>query len=137
MTTIKDLEEKIAKTDSNIDKILGLLESRPTAPAVAPTKEEKAIAEAAPNKYTTNPEWEKVAEEILGDYLDHTEVEHEKTGGIKFTVVVKIEKSNAGQEYLSITKVDRRTKEVGALGLDGVTEWCKLIRQNLKKSESK
>lgn len=123
-------KEEFKVVEGAVNKILDLLEKKADVPE---TKEEKAVNQAVPNKFTANPEWEAVASEILGDYLDHTEVEHEKTGGIKFTVVIKNEYSNASKEYLDTVKVDRRTKEVGALGLDGVTEWCKLIKANLSR----
>lgn len=102
-----------------------------TVPAVAP-EQERAIAKAGPNAYITDEDWDLIAQEILGDAVDHTEVER-KGGGIKFTVVIRKEKSNASPEYLERHKVDRRTREVGAEGTEGVSAWCKLIKQNLAR----
>jgi len=115
--------EEFKKLEKSLGKILDVLEEKMTKKEdKAETEQDKKVIAAAPNKYTSNPEWEGVAAEILGEYLDHTEVEHEKTGGIKFTVVIKKEMSNASEEYLRQHGVDRRTKEVGALGMDGVVE---------------
>ena len=99
------------------------------APAAAPIPE--AVAKAKPDAYTVNDEWDEEARKIIGDAVDHTEVKHERNGGVKFTVVIKNEMSNAPEAYLSYVKTDRRTKEVGAEGIGGVIEWCKLIKQNL------
>ena len=30
-------------------------------------------------------------------------------------------------------KVDRRSKEIGNEGIEGVEQWCKLVAQNLKR----
>lgn len=97
------------------------------------TAEEKKVNEAGPDRVQTNPEWEKAAKEILGDFLDHTEVNYEKSGGIMFTIVVARDKSNAGEQYLGMTGSDRRTKEVSATGMEGVNEWCKLVKSNLQR----
>lgn len=115
-----------------LDKLEGLEKQKVTAPE---TPEEKEVKAAGPNRVDTNPEWEDEARRILGDYLDHTEVQHEKSGGIKFTIVIKNEKSNAGAAYLDLVHTDRRTKEVASEGMNGVTLWCRLVRQNLKRTE--
>ena len=116
---------------ARIDKI-----APPAAvPAVADakTQEEAKIANASPNKYTVNEEWDEEARKIIGEAVDHTEVVHERNGGIKFTVVIKKEMSNAPESYLQYVKIDRRTKEVGSEGISGVMDWCKLIKQNLSR----
>lgn len=124
------LEDALAKIADAVIEI----KNRPVA-AVAETKEEKEVKAAGPNRVDTNPIWDGVAREVLGDYLDHTEVEYGKSGAVNFTIVIKKDKSNAQEAYLSLTKTDRRTKEVSAEGMEGVTSWCKLVRQNLKRTE--
>lgn len=99
----------------------------------AEVSREKDIVAAAPNKYTVNPEWEEIAGEIVGEALDHTEIEYAKGGGMKFTIVVKTEMSNASPDYLERNKVDRRTREIGAEGEAGVKNWCQLVASNLKR----
>lgn len=100
---------------------------------VATTKqEEKNIALARGDAFQVNDEWDAAAREIIGsEYIDHTEVKHQRSGGIQFTVVIKRDKSNMPQFYLDQVKCDRRTRDVTEKGFDGVVEWCKLIRQNL------
>lgn len=105
----------------------------PIEPADISTVSVAASTRARPNNISTNPEWEEVAREILGPALDHTEVEHEKSGGIKFTVVIKKEYSNADAEYLRLVKVDRRTKEISQEGMAGAEEWCRQIKANLTR----
>lgn len=132
-------EELDTKLDKFGDKVLALVESiekKIENSVVKPevSVAEKAIEKAGPNKFTTNEVWDEEAKKIIGEeYVDHTEVYHEATGGIKFTVVIKTEKSNAGQMYLEQVKTDRRTKEVGSEGLAGVQNWCTLIKQNLAR----
>lgn len=108
-----------------------------SAPAVAASpaevQKEKEIVAAGPNKYTVNPEWEEIAREIIGEALDHTEIEYAKGGGMKFTIVIKTEMSNAAQDYLDRNKVDRRTREIGADGESGVKIWCQQVANNLRR----
>lgn len=126
-----------SKLDKFLDSILGAVDKRfeavSSAPgaAVAQIKEKEAVAKAGPNKYIVNDEWEEDARSILGDALDHTEVVHERNGGIKYTVIITKKFSNAPQQYLDLVGTDRRTKEVGAGGFGAVQEWNKLIKQNL------
>lgn len=122
--------------ESAIGAILSAVEQlKEKTPVLPETEEEKKVTAAGPNKVSTNDEWDATAREILGEYVDHTEVAHERSGGVKFTVVIKEEKSNAPKDYLERVRSDRRTREVGASGMDGVIEWCKQIRQNLKRTE--
>lgn len=113
------------------EEVAASVPSKAVTPAEA--AEEKAITAAAPNKYTVNPEWEEMAREIIGPALDHTEIEYAKGGGMKFTIVVKNELSNASQDYLERNKVDRRTREIGAEGEAGVKTWCQQVAGNLKR----
>ncbi|MDE2233748.1 MAG: hypothetical protein KGJ90_06635 [Patescibacteria group bacterium] len=107
----------------------------PVAASAVMSEADKDIAAAGPNHLETNPTWDGLAKEIVGDYVDHTEVSHDKQGGIYFTIVIKKEKSNAKADYIAMYKSDRRTKEVGTTGLNGVEEWCKQVRANLKRTE--
>src|SRR4051812_25090592 len=74
----------------------------------AQAAEEREVAKAAPNKYTINPEWDEMAKEIIGEAVDHTEIQYVKGGGMLFTVVIKPEFSNAPLDYLNHYKSDRR-----------------------------
>lgn len=129
--------ERFAKLEDSLSAIAdAVIELKNRKADVPETKEEKEVKMAGPNPIETNSIWDAKAHEILGDFLDHTEVEHEASGGVRFTVVVKLDKSNARKDYLERTKTDRRTKEVSADGLNGVTAWCTLVKQNLKRTET-
>lgn len=134
--------------EGGVNRILDLLEAQAKAPAAieksADTAKEPAdiasvsqaaSAKAKPNHVTVNPEWDEIAREILGAALDHTEVEHERSGGIKFTLVLKLSHSNADTQYLEIVKTDRRTKEVSQEGVAGVEEWCRTVKANLARTQ--
>lgn len=126
-------KKEFDELNNSVNRLVDLFEknSGVTKP-VADPKVEKEIEEAGPNKYSTDDEWDAIAMEIIGEAVDHTEVER-KGGGVKFTVVIKKELSNAAPEYLERMKVDRRTREVGADGTEGVTQYCKLIKANLAR----
>lgn len=134
------LEEEVRVLNSGITDLVELIkQGKLTQPAPNPAAAaiEKEVDKAAPNKYTVNPEWEAIAKEIIGDdYVDHTEIEYLKGGGMKFTVVIKLEKSNAQRDYLERHKVDRRGREVGSEGEAGVKEWCERIRANLARPKT-
>lgn len=120
-------------------KLLDAIEARLDKAATQPTvvaseaKQKEEAAKAGPNKFVVNEEWEEDARKTLGDLLDHTEVVYEKNGGIKYTIVVNIDKSNAPEQYRNLVKTDRRTKEVDAGGFGAVQEWNKLVKQNLTR----
>lgn len=123
-----------------VNELVGLVKQvletpRGAAPAATPeeSQREKDITKAGPTKYTVNPEWEDIAREIVGEALDHTEVQYIKGGGMLFTLVIKNEFSNAPADYLERYKSDRRSKEVGAEGEAGVRLWCEQVRNNLKR----
>lgn len=102
--------------------------------SVPETPLDKEIKKAGPKEpEPVNSEWKDIAQEIIGEALDHVEVNHLRNGGLLFTVVIKKEFSNAPDNYLSEHKEDRRTKEIGAEGIGGVENWCKLIKQNLAR----
>lgn len=139
------LVKESGETNGAVSRILDLLEAQAknpgvaAAPAVAETPDVAAVpptqsAKATPNRVSVNPEWDEIARDILGPALDHTEVEHEKSGGIKFTIVVAEAYSNADQSYLERMKVDRRTKEVSQDGVGGVEEWCRQVKANLART---
>lgn len=125
----------------NVSDLIGLLkqdrEDRATkeanTPVIPETPMEKEVRKAAPDENPVNPAWVEKAEEILGEYLDHCEVFFPKRGGTIFTVIIKHEKSNAPTEYLERMAVDRRSREIGNEGIEGVEQWCKLVASNLKR----
>lgn len=112
-----------------------------TAPAAAisatETPVEREVRKAAPDVNPVNPAWEEKAREIVGDALDHCEVLYPKQGGVIFTLVIKQEFSNAPTEYLERHKVDRRSREIGNEGIEGVEQWCKLVKSNLNRPSNK
>lgn len=135
-----DLGEFVSKEEFNskfdslqgaMGKMLDMMEKTST-PGNPAQVEAKAVEEA---KYDTqaaiNPSWEAAAREALGVKLDHCEVNYPKEGGLQFTIVIKKEHSNAPKDYLERYKSDRRTKEVGKTGYEGVVEWIKRVNQNL------
>lgn len=146
-------EERFAALEGGVNRLLDLMEKQatpatPAAPAagssVSPatavvepneTPAEKSVRKAGANEIPMNPEWEEMAREIIGEAVDHCEIAYVKNGGVLFTVVIKDEFSNAGVDYLERYKVDRRTKEVGSEGIEGVEAWCKLIKSNLAKGK--
>ena len=137
-------QEKFDALSDSVGQLVGLVKqsleksneaAEKVAASIPETQLEKDIKKAGPKHITpVNPEWEEKAREIIGaDVVDHCEMEHLRSGGIMFTVVIKKEKSNASESYLQMHKEDRRTREVGAEGIAGVENWCKLIAQNLKR----
>lgn len=132
------------ETTSNMSTIIGMLKDQAAKPTeVVPVSSEtvseveKEIKKADHNAIPVNPEWDQAARDIIGhDVVDHCEMNHLKSGGILFTVVIKNEKSNAPKDYLERYKVDRRTKEIGNEGFGGVELWCKLISQNLARQNA-
>lgn len=124
--------------NEGFNRIADLLEKKPEATvAVLPTKAvveshaEKEVTKATANAVVVPPEWKEKADEILGEYIDHCELFYPRRGGQIFTVVIKKEKSNAPADYLKFYKEDRRSKDIGNEGIEGVEMWCKLIKQNL------
>lgn len=127
------VERAMPKTAKEIpDELMEAKMSSPEQTAV-----EKAIAKAKANRVSLNEDWDAAAREIIGsDWIDHTEQENTKNGGIQFTVVIKTEKSNMPQSYLDVMKCDRRTKDVTSEGTEGVIAWCRMIKQNLARGKS-
>ena len=112
---------ELNELSQNVGELVNLIKSGAlSAPAVAP-----AVA---------TPETpEEKAQEILGEALERCEVQYLRRGGTVFTVVIKNEHSNASVEYLERMKVDRRSREIGNEGIEGVEIWCKLVAQNLRR----
>lgn len=134
----KALTDTVNTLASGMSDMLDLIKSGALSKppqTVAEILTEKEADKATANKYTVNPDWEDIAREIIGAAVDHTEIEYVKGGGMKFTVVIKEEFSNASTEYLERHKVDRRSKEVGTEGEAGVRVWCEQIRNNLKRTK--
>lgn len=96
-------------------------------------KKDKEISSAGPNATPVNTVFEAKAREILGDQIERCEMLYQKSGGSVFTVVIKKEFSNAPKEYLAMYKEDKRSREIGNEGVDGIEQFCKLISQNLKR----
>ena len=124
--------------NEGFNRIADLLENKPEAPvatpAVAPKVEspaEKEVTKATANAVVVPPEWKEKADEILGDAVDHYELFYPRKGGQIFTVVIKKDKSNAPKDYLAFYKEDRRSKDIGTEGIEGVEMWAKLVKQNL------
>lgn len=138
------LSAQVKDQGEGINAILALLEEQKAArnapaAAVVETPDVASVSQvestkAKANNVSTNPEWEEAAREILGAALDHTEVEHKKSGGIEFTVVIKKSHSNAPEDYWKLVGSDRRTKEVSQDGIGGVELWCKQIKANLART---
>ncbi len=146
--------ERFERLESGVNKMLDLMEkqaeasvsvlsgevipsaSTGVAPVIVPeTPVEKSIRKAGPNEIPMNPEWEEMAQDIIGEAVDHCEIAYLKNGGVLFTVIIRDEFSNAGHDYLQRMGSDRRSKEVGTEGIAGVEEWCRLIKSNLAKSK--
>lgn len=130
------------ETTANMTTIIGMLKDQAAKPAEVVSSEtvsevEKEIKKADPNAIPVNPEWDQAARDIIGaEVVDHCEMNHLKSGGILFTVVIRNDKSNAPKDYLERYKQDRRTKEIGNEGFGGVELWCKLIAQNLARQNA-
>lgn len=133
---VKELSGAVGELMDMVKGLATSIQERDSAPKVQTAEEVKhdaAVTKAGPEISTVNPAWVEKASEILGDALDHCEVFYPKHGGTIFTVVIKQDQSNAPVDYLTWYKADRRSKEIGNEGIDGVEQWCKLVRDNLKR----
>ncbi len=135
--TKEDLEGIVSTMSSMAEafqKIADKVNAEPAKPqTVEEIKHTAEVKKASPDLALVNPAWDEKAREILGDALDHCEVVYPKQGGTMFTVIIKAESSNAKEDYLAMYKSDRRTKEIGNEGIEGVEQWCKLVKENLKR----
>jgi len=127
------LEDAMVSIAKSVNDLANKPAATVTPATVAALAEEKKVADVGAKYIPVNPEWQAKAEEILGKMLDHCEMIYPRSGGIIFTVVIKPEFSNAPKDYLKFYKADRRSKEIGSEGIDGVEQWCKLIKQNLAR----
>lgn len=133
----QEVKELSGAVSELIDMVRGLADKSkaPTVPQSAEeVKQEAEVTKAGPVKELVNPAWIEKAKEIIGEAVDHCEVFYPRSGGTIFTVVIKKELSNAPVDYLERYKEDRRSREIGNEGIDGVEAWCKLIRDNLKRT---
>lgn len=74
--------------------------------------------------------WRAMADAMLGkDFV--IELELPEKGGQKLNVYVPRNKSNAPEEYWEKFKQDKRTRELGNTGIEGVRNWLLRIRKNL------
>lgn len=135
-------KEEFKSLESNVLQALDLITKKLEKPEPHPVFAEKEIEEAKPQMTDApmNPHWKKAAEEILGDALEDVFVQYPESGGTMFTVVIKKEKSNASQSHWEQHKTDkfakdRRTKNIGNTGLEGVKKWCELVKANLTRNK--
>lgn len=145
MSKDKEIKEKKPKeqfvtmdmlNDFGKNLLEAIKETKAVAPDVAAANNAAQVESAGPTaRNPVVPEWKEAAEELLGDAMEYCEVDYRKDGGVIFTVVIKAEKSNAPKEYLTRYHRDARSKEVSRTGLEGVTQWCKLIKQNLARKK--
>ncbi len=137
--TRKEFNELSEMIGGLVNLVTPIVKANAEAKANTPeTPLEKEVTKARPDpRESVNPEWEGIAKDIIGEALDRCEVKHLRSGGLLFTVVIKKEFSNAPDNYLAEMKEDRRTKEIGAEGVGGVENWCKLVKQNLARAKVK
>lgn len=138
-------EERFEKLETGVNTLLDKMEAFMTQPkdtatatpgvipAPVETVIDKEIKKAGANDAPINPAWEEKAKEIIGEAVDHCEVAYLRNGGVIFTIVIKTEMSNAPKDYLDRMGQDRRSKEVGSEGIEGVENWCKLVKANLAR----
>jgi hypothetical protein len=140
MKKIREESSDVSKKEfdelkSSVSDLVGLVKEMAKTKVDTPeTPTEKEVKLATFDNNPVNPEWERMAKEIIGEPLDHCEVAYPKRGGVLFTIVIKTEMSNAPKDYLERMKVDRRTREIGNEGQEGVEAWCRLVASNLKNA---
>lgn len=131
------LEAKFNKFQGEVTSALGLIaEQLGKLNSPAPKVVED---DAGPDKDQSTPvppTWRKAVHEILGPDFE-CEFKQPDRGGSIFTVIVPKNKSNANQLHWQNFKSDRRSKELGNTGLDGVKVWCSKIRSNLLATGAK
>lgn len=131
----KDLESFKDETRGMFNQIIQAVSQQPP---IVQGESGKSIQpdDAGPDTESepVSPKWRKQVETILGPEFG-CEINHADDGGVKFTVIVPREKSNATQDHWDMYKADRRTIEVSRTGLEGVKQYCLRIRANLLKSE--
>lgn len=131
---LKGVTDVMASIADVVGKLYDKVNAEPVKPLTPEeTKREVEVKAAAPDVSLVNPAWQEKAVEIIGEALDHCEVFYPKHGGTIFTLVIKESASNAPIEYLERHKADRRSKEIGNEGIEGVESWCKLVKENLKR----
>lgn len=116
----------IAENLANLSKVQDL-----KPPVVAPVA--KVEVEGGPDKEQATPvppAWQKAVHEILGIDFECEFVQPDNGGNI-FKIIVPKEKSNASQAHWKEHGSDRRSKELGNAGLEGVKAYAKKVRLNL------
>ena len=136
-----DTDARISKIESSIETIAEMLLEMKKAPAVAPTVAEtaleKEVAKASADEYMpVKREWDDRAHEIVGEAVERTSMFYPKSGGVIFELYIKNEFSNAGKDYLAFYKVDKRSKDIGNEGINGVEQFCKLVAANLSRKRA-
>jgi hypothetical protein len=133
------LEARFQKFQGEVNRAFGLIveqlgklnENRTPAPAP------KVEDDAGPDQDTpVPPAWRKAVIEILGIDFE-CELKQPDRGGTIFTIIVPKNKSNASQLHWQNFKQDRRSRELGNTGLDGVKTWCLKVRANLLATGAK
>lgn len=133
---LKGITDAMASIADVVGKLYDKVNAEPVKPQTPEeVKHVAEVAKAAPDVAVVNPAWVEKATEIIGDALDHCEVLYPKHGGTIFTLVIKTSASNAQAEYLERHKSDRRSREIGNEGIEGVEQWCKLVKENLKRGK--
>jgi hypothetical protein len=132
---VKELSSAVSGLVDIVTKLAQDIATPPKPQTVEEIKHEAEVTKASPAKETVNSAWVEKATEIVGESLDHCEVFYPKNGGTIFTLVIKESHSNAAKDYLERYKTDRRSKEIGNEGIEGVEAWCKLVRDNLKRGK--
>lgn len=131
---LKGLMKTVAEAVVELKKAPRTESSAGAAPQPAePTDAE--VKDADPNENPVNPHWRRLVDEVLGPDFG-IEVYYPKDGGCHFTIIVPKDKSNAGDAHWANFKQDRRTREIGHTGIDGVKKWAELVKKNLAKSKS-
>ena len=125
------------KEDMNksFSQIVELIKQKPEEKAKQVVQDKK-VDEASSNVSENNPRYDAKARQILGDKVERTFIEYPKGGGIMFTVSIKEEASNAGDDHWKFYKHDYRSVNLEReefRGEEGVDKWCKLILANLTR----
>jgi len=85
-----------------------------------------------PDKMPVPPAWREIVDEVLGKDFGINVVYPVTGSGFLFKILVPLDKSNAGSDYLDFYKIDTRTKSISySSGIEGVRKYCELVAKNL------
>jgi hypothetical protein len=116
-----------------MNKLFEAVNELKTKPVEQVKKEEQEVAKAGPARHMAlEADWEDEVRSILGEKIDSCWM---SGNGQYFNVIIKLEFSNAPKDYLERYKVDMRTVAIQGGGLSAITNFCKLVAQNLKTKE--